>query len=219
MAELTKNGRRAVYLRLYTRDWRADPPLRMCSYAARGLWIDILTLMFESNCQGFLLVEGKPPTHKQLAALLGSSEGELKKLLGELAKANIYSTTGTNVPTDVAALIPEGVPDGVMFSRRMLRDKAKADKDRNNGASGGNPSLNPTNIQVDIPPDNPGVNPQVKAHSQSHSHNQFPKEIGSSESPRPVAAREGLEGPTRDAVVSLLANARQAHPREQRGIP
>jgi hypothetical protein len=174
----------------------------MCSYAARGLWIDILTLMFESNYQGFLLVEGVPPTPKQLAALLGSSEGELKRLLGELAKANIYSTTGSKVPGDVAALIPEGVPDGVMFSRRMLRDRAKGDRDRNNGASGGNPSLNP--------PDNPRVNPQDKAHSQSHSQNQFPKEIGSSELPRPVAAREGHEGPTRDALVSLLANARQA---------
>jgi hypothetical protein len=210
MAELTKNGRRAVYLRLYTRDWRADPPLRMCSYAARGLWIDILTLMFESNCQGFLLVEGKPPTPKQLAALLGSSEGELKRLLGELARANIYSITGGNVPTDVAALIPENVPDGVMFSRRMLRDKAKGERDRNNGAGGGNPSLNPPDKPGVNPADNPGVNHRVKAHSQSHSHNQFPKEIGSSESPRPVAAREGLEGPTRDAVVSLLANARQA---------
>jgi hypothetical protein len=34
----------------------------------------------------------------------------------------------------------------------MLRDKAKTDRDRKNGAGGGNPAL--------IPPDNAGVNPQ-----------------------------------------------------------
>jgi hypothetical protein len=31
--------------------------------------------------------------------------------------------------------------DGVIYSRRMVGDKAKFDKDRENGKGGGNPSL------------------------------------------------------------------------------
>ena len=43
----------------------------------------------------------------------------------------------------------------MIYSRRMVRDKAKADRDRENGKGGGNPKL--------IAADNAGVNPPDKA--------------------------------------------------------
>jgi hypothetical protein len=48
--------RRPPWRKWYPQDWRADAPLRMCSFAARGLWIDLLGLMHESTPVGFLLV-------------------------------------------------------------------------------------------------------------------------------------------------------------------
>jgi len=194
--------KRQPWMKWHTRDWRADVPLRMCSYAARGLWVDLLSLMHESATYGFLLVEGVIPTVRQLAGLLGGSERKIKPLLMELGKANVYSVTGKPMPEDVEALVPTGMPDGVIFSRRMVRDKAKADCDRNNGGLGGNPGLKP--------PANGGVNPQANAQRAEVREQMFdegrPNGLPSEEHHPavPIAAREGLEGHARDAVQAMV---------------
>lgn len=132
---------RNPWIKWYTRDWRSDPPLRMCSFAARGLWADLLSLMAEANVMGFLLVEGVAPTPRDLVGLLGGAERDIKRLVDELGAKNVYSVTGRPMPDDVRALIPDDMPDGVIFSRRMLRDKARAEINKINGADGGNPDI------------------------------------------------------------------------------
>lgn len=177
----------------YPQDWRADVPLRMCSYAARGLWADLLTLMHESNVVGFLLVEGVAPTPKQLAGLLGGAEKEVKKLIAELGDANVFSVTGGKMPDDVKALIPDGMPEGVMLSRRMLRDEAKAAKDRANGKGGGNPKL-----RVNAEDDNRGVNPTPNPQSQrseARGQRPDPREAAASESGTARAGDDDLAPP------------------------
>lgn len=135
--------KRNPWFKFYGRDWRSSPKLRLCSFAARGLWADLLTLMHESVHPGFLLIEGVVPSVKQIAALIGGSEKEIRTLLAELDATNVYSITGQPVAADVQALIPEGMPSGVMLSRRMVRDDAKVRRDKANGGRGGNPRLNP----------------------------------------------------------------------------
>jgi hypothetical protein len=141
--------KRIPYIRFYTTDWRGDVPLRMCSFAARGLWIDLLTLMHEGDRAGYLLIAGQAPKAKQLAALLGGSEKEITRLLNELREAGVF---------DIDA------ETGAIVSRRMVRDAAKAEADRENGRGGGNPQLKPTGKPPVARPDNEGVNPQPKAH-------------------------------------------------------
>ena len=121
--------------KFYSKDWRGDAPLRMCSFAARGLWVDLLSLMHESKHCGFLFVDEVVPTPRQLAGLLGGSEKEIKALLAELAAKGVFSVTGQDMPDDVKGLVPAGMPDGVMLSRRMVRDEARAEKERGNGGS------------------------------------------------------------------------------------
>lgn len=150
---------RNPWIKWYTRDWRSDPPLRMCSFGARGLWADLLSLMWEANVVGFLLVEGVAPTPRDLVGLLGGAERDIRRLIDELGAKNVYSITGQPMPDDVRALVPAGMPDGVMLSRRMVRDKAKADRDRANGKGGGNPQIVGQDNGGDNGPDNPGVNP------------------------------------------------------------
>lgn len=133
--------KRQPWRKFYSKDWRGDAPLRMCSFAARGLWVDLLSLMHESKHCGFLFVDEVVPTPRQLAGLLGGSEKEIKTLLAELADNGVFSMTGQDMPDDVKALIPTGIPDGVILSRRMVRDEAKAAEDRKNGKGGGNPKL------------------------------------------------------------------------------
>ena len=135
--------KRNPYMKWYARDWRGDGSLRMCSFAARGLWADLLSIMHdEGEPYGHLSINGSTPTLAQIARMVGSTSKEVGKLLSELELAAIFSRT----------------QNGVIYSRRMVRDKAKEAEDRQNGKGGGNPNLKP--------PDNRGVNPQDKAHSQ-----------------------------------------------------
>ena len=110
----------------YPGDWMKDPALRACTIAARGIWIDMLSLMFESSRRGYLQhVTGKPVTAEQLARITGCSTDEVSRLLQELEDAGVFSRTDSNV----------------IFSRRMSRDERKRALCQEAGKRGGNPTL------------------------------------------------------------------------------
>lgn len=195
---------RNPWIKWYTRDWRSDPPLRMCSFCARGLWADLLSLMAEANVTGFLLVEGVAPTPADLVGLLGGKERDIVRLIDELGRKNVYSITGQPMPDDVRALIPDGMPDGVMLSRRMVRDKAKADRDRQNGRDGGNPNLPKRDNQGVNPWDNPSPNPQNPEARKEESGK--PPPGASPEEPSPPASAHGrLEGAAHDTGLPKVS--------------
>lgn len=132
------------WFKFYPSDWRGDAGLRQCSYAARGLWIDLITIMHEANSYGFLLVNGKPQDARKIAAMLGGTERQVEKLLEELEAAGVFSRDD----------------DGTIYSRRMLKDKEKAERDRANGQRGGNPDLIRSKGEKVNPEGPQGVNPR-----------------------------------------------------------
>lgn len=144
--------KRQPWMKWYPADWRQEPTLRLCSRAARSLWCDMLGLMHEADPYGFLLVSGRPLTDRQIAAVLGDSEKDVRGWLAELEEAGVFSRN----------------EDGVIYSRRMLRDKAKEEENRRNGKSGGNPRLGAKDKQDDKAdhnqPDKRGVKGGDKAH-------------------------------------------------------
>lgn len=117
--------KRLPFMRFYWSDWRADPALRMCSLSARGLWAEMIGLMHEADPYGHLLVKGRPITAKQLAALVGATERQVKELLAELKANEVYSVDDS----------------GVIFSRRMIRDFDQHARAKHIGTMGGNPEL------------------------------------------------------------------------------
>lgn len=118
-------GKKNPWMKFYPTDWRSDPRLRMCSLAARGLWIELCGLMHESEPYGHLLVSGRAPTDAQVGVLAGAPSEQISDLIGELESAGVFSRT----------------KDGVIYSRRMTRDMKKSAIARKNGQNGGNPSL------------------------------------------------------------------------------
>jgi hypothetical protein len=113
------------WLKFYPSDWRADPRLRMCSLAARGLWIDLISYMHEGEPYGYLMIDGSSPSVDDVSALVGRPRKEVMQALNELESRLVFSRSET----------------GIIYSRRMVRDKAKADRDCTNGKAGGNPGL------------------------------------------------------------------------------
>ena len=126
------------WMKFYPSDWRSDPALRACSPTARAIWIDLIGLMHEAEPYGYLLLNGAKPEVKTLCGLLNMHHKTLIAGLKELSDHGVYSAD----------------ENGVIYSRRMVRDHAKALRDQENGRRGGNPGVNPQRQA--------GVNPPVK---------------------------------------------------------
>lgn len=147
------------WLKFYPSDWQADPKLRKCSFAARGLWMEMLCIMQKAEPVGFLVTSGEPVDMKFLATLSGGVEKEVARLAAELEAAGVFSRDSR----------------GVIFSRRMVRDEDRAARDKANGKKGGNPNLN----SWVNPKPSAGVNPPVnlggdKAHWTLASRVSYP---------------------------------------------
>lgn len=134
------------WMKFYPQDWRSDERLRLCSLAARGLWMELLAIMHRSERYGQLLIGGQVPTDAQLAIQVGASPPEVTALVAELEAAGVFSRTA----------------GGAIYSRRMTRDHRKAETARKNGKKGGNPSLCNTSEKSALvnPPDKGGLKPQ-----------------------------------------------------------
>jgi hypothetical protein len=98
-------GKRPSF-QFYPRDWLGDPAVRSVSRAARGMWIDMLCLMFESDRKGYLMLSGKPATLEQIACMTGCPADEASRLVSELEASGVFSRAD----------------DGAIFNRRMARD-------------------------------------------------------------------------------------------------
>jgi hypothetical protein len=134
---------RLPWLKFNTTDWRGDAKLRACSAAAQGVWINMLALMHESTPYGHLPVN--PSDNPALLALqLGMRESDVMAGIQELEQHGVLSRTD----------------DGAIFSRRMVRDAERAERNRVNGKSGGNPKLSPTDSVK--PSDKASVKPSDK---------------------------------------------------------
>lgn len=144
------------WVKFYTSDWRSDPALKMCSMAARGLWIEMICLMHEATPYGHLLVNGQPITDAQLATLVGTSAEQITAMLGELDAAGVFSRTRS----------------GFIYSRKLTRMAKKAATARNNGRKGGNPNLRneKDNSQSDNSADNHRHKTQ-KPEARGHKEN------------------------------------------------
>ena len=91
----------------YPADWRKDLELQSCSIAARGLWHELMCLMHEAEPYGHLTLNGKAMTEKQAATACSVTPRQYRDLFAELQIAGVPGVTD----------------DGVIFSRRMVRDE------------------------------------------------------------------------------------------------
>ena len=108
----------------YTGDWCKDPELRFCSIFARGLLIDLLCLMFESQRQGELSKpDGTPRSDEEIVdSISGSDRATKLEALRELVSSGALKRDENT---------------GVLYSSR-LRSIAETSKVRSKaGCKGG----------------------------------------------------------------------------------
>ncbi len=99
----------------YPRDWLNDFALRACSLEAKGLWIDILCLMWDAEQRGELRMRKNaklcPMNAKDIAKVLAQPYATVRRALREL------------VSTGVA----EKAENGTVYNRRMAREQQARD--------------------------------------------------------------------------------------------
>lgn len=124
---------------LYPNDWEGDE-IAFCSLAAQGLWLRMMFLMHRSTRYGYLsLPNGSPIPPTVIATKCGTTVEAYEALLVELDSVGKLGRTS----------------DGVIFSRRLVRDEQRraADRKRKKEARGGNaghPPTCPPDVRTDV---------------------------------------------------------------------
>jgi hypothetical protein len=106
-------------------DYASDPALKLCSFAAQGLWMRMLCLAAEHEPAGYVAVNGRGLEPQDIARITGGAFDEVCELIGELERNGVFSRDRR----------------GWIYSRRMKNEVKKRDIASQNGKKGGNPSL------------------------------------------------------------------------------
>jgi hypothetical protein len=110
----------------YPGDWRKDPGVQALDFHDRGVWLEIICLMHESEERGKLMLNGAPMPEEALARLLG------------LDKQNLTNVLTTLLTYGVASRCEKS---GALMCRRMVRDENIRKIRTEAGKKGGNPAL------------------------------------------------------------------------------
>ena len=123
---IKQNSRdRQPAFQFYAGDWLTDPSLRMCSFETRGVWIDLLCVMFLSDEIGVLKIGNQILDENGVRKLVGMSPKKFKKVWNELINFGILKCD----------------QNGRFFSKRMVGDERIRQVRREVGKLGGNPKL------------------------------------------------------------------------------
>ncbi|MDE2103605.1 MAG: hypothetical protein KGL39_40580 [Patescibacteria group bacterium] len=95
--------------------WLGDVELQACSYAAQGLWINMVSRMHLSDEYGHLLWRGRAATDAQIALMMQRPLDLIAPLLGELSENGVFSRRES---------------DNCIFSRRMVDDNLASETGR-----------------------------------------------------------------------------------------
>ncbi|MDE1871829.1 MAG: hypothetical protein KGI06_06350, partial [Candidatus Micrarchaeota archaeon] len=117
-------GLKLPAFQFYPGDWRKDPAVQALSFEERGIWVELLCLMHESEQRGKLLLGGQPYPEDRLARALGIDILLMGKVISTLITLN------------VASRCPE---TGALICRRMVRMEEISSIRSKSGSKGGNP--------------------------------------------------------------------------------
>ena len=111
----------------YPGDWKKDAGVQALSYEERGIWFELMLMMFESPERGKLIFRtGTPIPEDAVARALGLDKQKVNQILSKLLEYGVASKEEDT---------------GIIYCRRMVRDAELSKKRAECGKLGGNPNL------------------------------------------------------------------------------
>lgn len=111
----------------YPGDWKKDAGVQSLSFEERGVWFEMMLLMFESAERGKLVFgSGNPMPEDAVARSLGLDRQRYVQILRKLLDYGVAS---------------KDEKTGIIYCRRMVRDAELSKKRAECGKLGGNPKL------------------------------------------------------------------------------
>jgi len=98
---------------LLPKDWLTDTELKLCSYATKGVWIDMLCYMHLSDPYGFLVAKNKILDEDDIRKLFDKQNGEFDLAWEELNRYGIIKQIEEN---------------GAYYSKRLVADYNKREE-------------------------------------------------------------------------------------------
>jgi hypothetical protein len=145
---MKKNSGKAPAYQMYPMDWNEDTELKMCSYAAEGLWIRLTNTSYGMPVKGVFVKKingGKAitllnQTDNQQVNLLPLKLSEIASLLrGETEeKLNLLNELTAN---NVLKRLDDGEYKGAFYVKRLYEDMKLRAIRQEAGKHGGNPNL------------------------------------------------------------------------------
>lgn len=105
----------------YPDDWLGETSLRVCPLADRGLWMDMLCVMWVAPRRGFLQAGASRVEAEGLARIAGATEAEVEQSLSRMEAAGVF----------------ERDSDGTIYCRRMVREEKQRLSKVQAGRAGG----------------------------------------------------------------------------------
>lgn len=116
MATHKQDGRPSF--QFYPSDWLREPGLRLCSLEAKGLWIELLCLMWYGTPRGFLNANGLSLDNRAISKLIAEPIKKIDTLMAELKKHKVFDISD----------------NGTIFCRRMYREYGQKSEAGKKGA-------------------------------------------------------------------------------------
>jgi hypothetical protein len=186
--------------KFFTKDFLADTNLKSVSLEAVGLWPYLMCLMHDAPRRGFLArQDGGPYTTEQLAAISGRSSIDVSRLVSELVSSAVFSVS----------------PDGLVYSRRMVKEanlgEIRSEVGRKGGRSTQRSLLKQKSSKQEIDENSSVSEVLLKQNAKQNSskHPSKPLESYSSINSEEETQEEGGVG----EGVLLKQNAKQNQPR------
>ena len=73
----------------YPGDWRKDPAVQSLDYESRGVWFELICIMWECPERGRLLLENRAMTTTEISHILGLSVGKTEEVLTNLLSKGV----------------------------------------------------------------------------------------------------------------------------------
>jgi len=151
------------HIQFYTGDWMKDPLLSKCAPSTRGIWIDLICAMHESDRCGEIF-----GTFEQLSRLCRCTPNEMQRAIKELEDTNTATVTINHIRDNELITISNRRMKRVYKDRndnKLRQAKFRNDKNSNKKHNGPITSVTDNDIDIDIDIDNDIENINENTHA------------------------------------------------------